>query len=74
MKKTILILSIIALTSCTKDWRCEVETTSTYVNSTYEIDFRGTTEEKNEYEQKGTSSYSDGDGGTIETKTTCYAD
>ena len=74
MKKTILILSILALTSCTKDWRCEVETTSTYVNSTYEIDFRGTTEEKNEYEQDGTMSTPDGDGGTIETKTTCYAD
>jgi hypothetical protein len=74
MKKTILILSTICLFSCTKDWSCEIETSSTYVNSTYQIDFRGTTEEKNEYEQAGTTSTPDGDGGTIDLKTTCYAD
>ena len=74
MKNKILILSIISLTSCTKDWRCEVETTSTYVNNTYEKDFRGTNEEKEQFEADGTLSQPDGAGGTIDIKTTCYAD
>lgn len=63
MKKMLLLLSVSLMFSCTKDWECCVTTTTsglvgissgqngTSVNC---IDFRGTNEEKNEYEALGT--------------------
>jgi len=63
MKPTIIIV-ILALTSCQKDWKCDVET-STGLHTT--IDFRGTKTEMQEYEQEGTYS-----AGEIDVVTNCY--
>jgi len=73
MKKT-LILSLITLCSCTKDWVCEIKTQSDYNYSTYYVDFRGTSEEKEQYEQESTATYPDGQGGTVSTVTNCVPD
>ncbi len=62
--KLIIILSLFALTSCQKDWKCDVET-SDGLHTT--IDFRGSKTEMEEYEQKGTYSI----GGT-DVVTNCY--
>lgn len=69
MKKLIIMLSIISLSSCSKKWSCE-QTITTETFSTgeikvkvYESEFKGTSQEKNEYEEQGytnvtTSDYS----------------
>ena len=58
-----IILGLLFLTSCTKDWECCVtsETITTdpmfiQMNGTtvHCIDFRGTTQEKNDFEASGT--------------------
>ena len=69
-----IILSILVLSSCTKDWVCEIKTESNYNNSTYYVDFRGTNEEKEQYDQESTSTYPDGQGGTVSTITNCVLD
>ena len=58
MKKIIVILAVISLTSCTKDWVCKIESTSNNNTNEYYVDFRGTTEEKNSYEDENTFSSS----------------
>lgn len=73
MKKT-LILSLITLCSCTKDWVCEIKTESDYNNSTHYIDFRGTNEEKQQYEIENSGTYSDGQGSTVSTVVSCIPD
>ncbi len=54
MKTTIKLLILISLVSCTKDWACTIETTANGNTSYYEVDFRGTTQEKNDFEAQGT--------------------
>jgi hypothetical protein len=58
MKKIITIVSVIALTSCTKSWVCTIETTSELGTSSYDYDFKGTKSEMKEFEESGTKTYS----------------
>ena len=85
MKKIILFCAVLFLVSCTKDWECCVETTTSGLTGVQEsangtmtncIDFRGTNEEKNEFEENGTStvSYSTPWEYTIEQSTDCTLD
>lgn len=46
MKKSITILGLIVLTSCTKNWNCQVTNSYNGQTSTAEVHFYGTTEEK----------------------------
>lgn len=81
--KLLIIVSVLALGSCTKDWECCVEGTTTHTDpaliqlngtSTYCIDFRGTNQEKNEFEADGTKVSDIGYGGTLDLVTTCVPD
>ena len=80
MKVLILTISLMALMSCTKDWECCIE--SHHVNaslginttSTNCIDWRGTNQEKNDFETDGTMTSSDYGGGTVDLITTCVPD
>jgi|LGVF01.2.fsa_nt_gb hypothetical protein len=58
MKKIITIVSVIALTSCTKSWVCTVETTTELGTMTHEYEFEGTKSEMEEFEELGTKTYS----------------
>lgn len=72
--KTIYLILGLSLCSCTKDWKCEVTSESDYVNSTYYVDFRGTNEEKNQYEESNSMVSDDGQSGEIVITTNCYPD
>lgn len=63
MKTILILLSAATMFSCTKDWECCLENKIEgaygdfeFLNGTSEFcnDFRGTTEEKNQYEEDGT--------------------
>ena len=72
--KAIYILAVLSLGSCTKDWECQMVLESVNVNSTYYVDFRGTKQEKDVFEQEGNTTTHDGQGGDIVITTTCYPD
>lgn len=83
MKLLILSIGLLAVTSCTKDWECCIESTTTHTDPaliqlngtmTHCIDFRGTNDEKDEYEASGTQTSDAGYGGTIDQVTTCVPD
>lgn len=46
-------MTIVILSSCKKDWNCEVSTSDGLNTS---VNFRGTNQEKNDYEDAGTYS------------------
>ena len=49
------VILLLASTSCTKNWVCTVETTSSQLSTSYQqIDFKGTHQEKNDFEMQGT--------------------
>jgi hypothetical protein len=58
-KKLIILASLTILTSCTKDWKCTLETSTPYNNSTYTVSFRGTKKEMKEYEESQTKQNAD---------------
>ena len=57
MKKIIVILAVISLTSCTKSWVCTIETTSQLGTSSHEYTFKGTKSEMKDFEASGTKDY-----------------
>lgn len=83
-----IALSVILLTSCTKDWECCIESTTTHTDpsltqlngtTNHCVEFRGTIDEKEEYQDAGTSSqtYPEFTGSgtyTINQETTCVPD
>lgn len=74
MKKSITILGLIVLTSCTKNWNCQVTNSYNGQTSTTEVHFYGTTEEKNEYEEQNTFDSEINNGGTLSVETVCVPD
>ena len=57
MKKIITIVSVIALTSCTKQWVCTIETTSELGTSSHDYEFTGSKDEMKQFEADGTKDY-----------------
>jgi len=60
MKTTIKILTLLTLASCTKSYVCTIETTSSLGTTIHDVDFKGTKDEMQEYEESGTKTYSGG--------------
>jgi hypothetical protein len=56
MKKIILLLSVIALTGCSKDWNCHGVIISPYDTQEYDFVFHGTKEEMEAWEESSTYS------------------
>ena len=52
-----LIIAVVLFSSCTKDWECTLHTDSVAGNFEHKVDFRGTTQEKNDFEALGTNTY-----------------
>ncbi len=56
-RTTVLIIGLFMLgycmTSCSKTWNCQIDTTSTLGTTTHYVDFKGTRSEMKEYEQSG---------------------
>ena len=51
----LLIISLIALSSCTKTWNCTITTTSPTIGTwKHYTEIEGTAQDKNEYEAVGT--------------------
>lgn len=57
MKKVIIVIALISLSSCTKNWVCDIETTSSSGTMYHEYKFSGTTQEKNDFEASAANSY-----------------
>ena len=74
--KQLLIIFVILLASCTKKWTCDIHTVaeSEHYNSntTKTVIFRGTKEQKEDYEKEGTNTTSLYPEGTITQTTECY--
>ncbi|HPH46259.1 MAG TPA: hypothetical protein PKU83_04580 [Chryseolinea sp.] len=70
MKKVAVIMCALVLGACTKDYKCTVVTDHTYMGSTFHseatVDFRGTKDEMEAYEAKGTK-----DTPSVKQVTTC---
>jgi len=82
MNRMILIVAVLCLIGCTKDWECCVTTSTVGApggDNTFSscIDYRATNQEKDDFEAIGTSSQESEAGGTIYTinqTTTCVKD